>query len=270
MRIWRESCNRVTAAPHVHVATVDGGGPPAIMIHCALGKHQVLLALAKQLPYATTLFDMPGHGQSAPWDRVTDYQKATAQIAERLCQGPTHLIGHSFGATAALRLAVERPDLVNRLTLIEPVYFVAAKGHPAHQAHAKAFRPFVAAMLQGDDPKAAQIFNDLWGTTPWADLPQKIQDDLTRRIDLIVAGGAAIEEDADGIASAQRLAGVQSPVTLIRGSDTQPVIAAIHDRLMERLPNATDHVVDGAAHMVAITHPAQVAQIIRAADPETD
>jgi lipase len=38
---------------------------------------------------------------------------------------PVDVIGHSFGGTVALRLAVERPDLVRSLVLIEPV-FVAA------------------------------------------------------------------------------------------------------------------------------------------------
>ena len=57
--------------------------------------------------------DMPGHGQSADWDGRHEYQTLVAQAAAACCDGPTHLIGHSFGATAALRLAVERPKLVN-------------------------------------------------------------------------------------------------------------------------------------------------------------
>lgn len=252
----------------VHHVTV-GEGAPAVMIHCALSRHDSLLPLAEAIGGRVTLFDVPGHGRSNDWDGKHDYQTLVIEAAAACCDGPTHLIGHSFGGTAALRLAVERPDLVNRLTLIEPVYFAAAKGTPEHAMHAKAFRPFVGAMLTGDEARAAEIFNDLWGATPWADIPARMQAKLTKRIHLIVAGAAPIEEDATGITSVERLGALDIPVTLIRGADTQPVIKAIHDALAERIPSATDHVIAGAAHMVPITHAEDVAVIIRAADQET-
>ncbi len=253
---------------HVHAVTV-GSGTPAVMIHCALSRHDALLPLAEAVGDQVTLFDMPGHGRSDDWDGKHDYQTLVVDAAAACCDGPTHLIGHSFGGTAALRLAVERPDLVNRLTLIEPVYFAAAKGTAEHAMHAKVFRPFVGAMLTGDETRAAEIFNALWGATPWADIPARMQARLTQRIHLIVAGGGAIEEDAAGITSAARLDALDIPVTLIRGADTQPVMKAIHDALAARIPNATDHVIAGAAHMVPITHVEEVAAIIRAADQET-
>ena len=253
---------------HVHAVTV-GAGAPTVMIHCALSNHQALLPLAEAIGGQVTLIDMPGHGRSDDWDGQHDYQSLVVDAAAACCDGPIHLIGHSFGGTAALRLAVERPDLVHRLTLIEPVYFAAAKGTPQHTQHAKDFRPFVGAMLTGNEARAAEVFNGLWGASPWADIPARTQAKLTQRIHLIVAGAAAIEEDAAGITSAERLSALSIPVTLIRGADTQPVIKAIHAALAERLPNATDHTVAGAAHMVPITHMAKVAAVIRAADPKT-
>ena len=248
----------------VHKVTV-GTGVPAVMIHCALSRHEPLLPLAEAIGGQVALFDVPGHGRSADWDGKHDYQTLVVDAAAACCDGPGHLIGHSFGATAALRLAVERPDLVNRLTLIEPVYFTAAKGTPEHAAHAKVFRPFVGAMLTGDEARAAEIFNDLWGSVAWQDIPARMQKQLILRIHLIVAGGGAIEEDALGITSEVRLRGLNIPVTLIRGAATQPVIKSIHDVLVSRIPNATDHVIPDAGHMVPITHCDQVAAIIRAA-----
>jgi pimeloyl-ACP methyl ester carboxylesterase len=254
---------------HVHTVTV-GAGAPAVMIHCALSNHDSLLPLANAVGGQVTLFDMPGHGRSDDWDGKHDYQTLVVDAAAACCDGPAHLIGHSFGATAALRLAVERPDLVNRLTLIEPVYFAAAKGTAEHALHLKLFRPFVGAMLTGDEARAAEIFNDLWGTVSWSGIPARMQDRLIRRIHLIVASGGAIEEDQTEITSTERLGALDIPVTLIRGADTQPVIAAIHRALESRMPNATDHEIAGAAHMVAMTHVAEVAAIIRAVDQETD
>ncbi len=257
------------AGHNVWVKTV-GEGAPTLMIHCALSRHEMLLPLAESIGGRVTLFDMPGHGRSADWDGQAEYQGLITEIAAGLCEGPTHVIGHSFGATAALRLAVERPDLVSRLTLIEPVYFAAAKGTDAHQVHKGVFRPFVGAMLMGDEDRAAEIFNGLWGDADWADLSPRRRQYLTDRIHLVVAGGGAIEEDADGITSSERLAEVQVPVTLIRGADSPAVIAAIHEALVSRISGASDHVVGSAAHMLPATHVDEVAAIIRAAEQGTD
>ncbi|WP_400084057.1 alpha/beta fold hydrolase [Yoonia sp. R78084] len=252
----------------IHSVTV-GSGEPTVMLHCMLARHQAMLPLSKALGWQATLLDLPGHGRSADWDGKSEYQSLTVEAARQSCNGPAHIIGHSFGATAALRLAVESPECVSRLTLIEPVFFAAAKGTAAFTAHMKAFRPFVAAMLMGDEARAAEIFNAQWSDSDWTALSDRQKDYLIQRIHLVVAGGAAIEEDADGVTSAARLGALDVPVTLIRGGQTQPVIKAIHDTLVARIPQATDHVVEEAGHMIALTHVAQIAAIIRAADQET-
>lgn len=248
-----------------------GAGLPRVMIHCMLARHEVLLPLAHALGGAVTLFDLPGHGQSVNWDGTTPYQPQVVDIAASCCDGPTHVIGHSFGATVALRLAAEHPELVSRLTLIEPVYFAAAKGTDAHAAHIRAFRPFIAAMLRGDEAHAAEIFNSLWGETAWQAMSSEQRAYLTERIHLIVATAADIEEDAGGITAPDRLRALDVPVTLIRGETTQPVIGTIHERLVERLPRAKDHVIAGAGHMIPIrkSFVPQVAEIIRAAETGT-
>ena len=51
-------------------------------------------------------------------------------------------------------------------------------------------------------------------------------------------------------------------MTLIRGSQTQRVVADIHAALAARIPDASDHVVEGAGHMVPLTHVAETAALI--------
>ena len=133
------------------------------MIHCSLGRHEMLLPIAQGLAQRCTLFDLPGHGRSADWDGVTDCHSLVTDIAAGLAAPASHLIGHSFGATVALRLAVEHPDLVSRLTLIEPVFFSAAKDEPEYPAHLAGFAPYLAAMARGDRTAAARAFTDVWG-----------------------------------------------------------------------------------------------------------
>jgi lipase len=242
-------------------AVTRGQGAPVLLLHCSLASHRALLPLAHLLPGRQTLADLPGHGASPDWDGVTDYTTVCAQSAVALCDGPTHLIGHSFGATVALRLACDRPDLVARLTLIEPVFFAAARGTPEWDAHQTAFVPFIAAMQAGDHRAATQVFHGLWGAGPWDALPPTVQQSLIRRVPLIPAGAPAIEQDNAGLLNGL-LDRVKVPVTLIRGDRSPAIIAAIHRGLQAHLPQATDHVVPDAGHMVPLTHPHQVAVII--------
>ena len=244
-----------------------GEGPLAVFAHCALAKRQALRPLARQLDVTARLIDLPGHGESSVWDGQADYQALTRDAIDAAIggDGPAHVIGHSFGATAALRLAVERPERVSRLTLIEPVYFAAARGSAAHDAHREAFDPFEAALRENHRAVAAERFNALWGGQPWAEIGPRTKAYLTDRIHLIAAGGGAIEDDPEGITLPERLAEVRRPVTLIRGTASPPVMTEIVAQLAAALPQAGVAAIEGAGHMAPLTHVEAVAEAIRAA-----
>ena len=46
----------------------------------------------------------------------------TIAFLEKTVGGPARLVGYSAGGTVALRVAMRRPDLVERLVLISAVY----------------------------------------------------------------------------------------------------------------------------------------------------
>ena len=238
--------------------------PQALALHCSLARHDILLPLVTELGVAARLCDLPDHGRSDAWDGRGDYQDALAQIILALCPPSGHVIAHSYAATAALRAAVLSPT-VKRLSLIEPVFFAATRGTRAWDAHQAAFAPFAAALEAGDAMTAAGVFHAMFGEGKWDDLPAPVRASIARRIGIIPIGAPAIEDDVHGLWSSGALSGLDIPVTLIRGDRTDPVVPAIHDALCRVLPRATDHVVPGAGHMVPVTHPADVAAIIRAA-----
>ena len=252
---------RQTLAEQEVYATSQGEGAPRLFLHCSLARHQTLLPLAQAMPAACNIFfDLPGHGRSGEW-LGEDYQTDTLRIAEELLDSPAHIIGHSFGGTVALRLAVERPDRVSRLTLIEPVMFAAVQDVDARLRHDAAMEPFITAWTAGDRAGTAQAFMDMWGGGPaWGDLPTPMQTRIIDQIHLIPAAAPAIEDDVHGIMD--RVSSITCPVDLIEGSASQPVMAAILDGLQSRMPRARRHVIDGAGHMVAISHASQIADLV--------
>lgn len=210
-----------------------------------------------------TAFDMPGHGRSAAWDDRGEIQKVTADIAADFPDGPWDIIGHSFGATVALRLAVLRPDLVRTLTLIEPVFFaVALRDQPEIAAAFEAAQgDFIPAMERGDRFAAARAFTQLWGDgTSWENMPQPVQTTLAGQMHLIAAARAALHDDVGGMLAPGILDRVYMPVLLVEGSQSPDIIHRINDGLSARLPSVTRAIIMGAAHMAPLTHADQVSE----------
>ena len=234
--------------------------PDTLMLHCSLARHEALLPLAKAARLEARLPDLLGHGRSPAWDGQGDYHDANVAALLPLIDRPMHVLGHSFGGTLALRLAIEHPDRVTRLTLIEPVFFAAARGTPGFATHVETFTPIYEATQSGDLARAARLFHAAYGAGDWSDMTPMAQEAFAKRMPLVTASAPAIQDDIHGLLP--RLSEIAVPVTLIRGSKTQPVVADIHAALAAQIPDANDHVVEGAGHMVPLTHVAETAALI--------
>lgn len=256
--------------PHRHWNR--GGDRPVLALHCSLAHAGAWSGLAEALHGVTiTAMDFEGHGRARDWDGSSDLHSDAAADAVAMALeigggGPVDLFGHSFGGTVALRLAVERPDLVRSLMLVEPVLFAAAKqaNDPAWPPFIADHRAFGARALSGDRQGAATEFHAMWGNgESFADLPHRMQDYIRDRIHLIVAPWNVILDDASGILSPGRLEAVQVPVLLVEGGDSPPIIAAVNRALTARLPRAGRLIVPGAGHMVPISHVSSVAPAVQ-------
>ncbi|MCF6444104.1 alpha/beta fold hydrolase [Nereida sp. MMG025] len=249
------------AGHHTYWKDAGAGPKRAVLIHCSLAHSGawggVITALGDA--YRSCAFDMPGHGRSAGYVG-DDYQGQTAAIAATFCDGPTHLIGHSFGATVVLRLAAQQPHLVSRLSLIEPVFFAAASPEE-QEAHEQQMQPFARMMAQDDLRGAAAFFNGLWGALPWDKIPQSQQDYMAQRIHLIPMASASIMQDSHGLLDGG-LSKIDAPVDLIAGSHSHPIIPSILDGLTRQFPHAKRVTIQGAGHMVPITHATEVTKAL--------
>lgn len=249
----------------LHLRRFGDGGRLTLALHPSLAHGGSFRTLAAHLPTRTLLCpDLPGHGESPAWDGITDLHDATtgAVMAVLQAAGPVDLIGHSFGGTVALRIALARPDLVRTLTLIEPVLFAAAAAAD-RDALATVLAPYAAALAAGDRMQAAAAFQAVWGAgIAFGSLPPAQQSYIADRIHLIAAQNPALTDDRAGLLRPGVPESLIIPVALIRGGASPPIVAAIHAALRARIPQARDHAVAGAGHMVPITHPAEVAALL--------
>jgi 4,5:9,10-diseco-3-hydroxy-5,9,17-trioxoandrosta-1(10),2-diene-4-oate hydrolase len=109
--------------------TEAGSGDPVVLLHGggpgatgASNYSRNIDALAEH--FRVIVPDMPGYGQSSKdldfSDPFGDLALAIRGLLDELEIDKAHLVGNSYGGAAALRLALDRPDKVDRMILMGP------------------------------------------------------------------------------------------------------------------------------------------------------
>lgn len=115
-------------ARDIYVATA-GEGPPVLFLHGggpgASGVPNWSRNLEAFAEHFTVIVpDLPGYGRSSKnldhEDPFGDLAAAMGDLLEVLEIAKAHLVGNSYGGAAALRLALDRPDRVDRMVLNGP------------------------------------------------------------------------------------------------------------------------------------------------------
>lgn len=108
-----------------------GRGPSVVLVHGTGGSREATwsdqLSLAER--YSLIIPDRRGYGESDRGARP-DFERDGEDIAD-LLDGGAHLVGFSYGGIGSLIAAARRPEAVMSLSLIEPVAFGLASGHPS-------------------------------------------------------------------------------------------------------------------------------------------
>ena len=109
--------HEIGSAPAVML--LHGGGPGASGV---ANWRRNIDALAEH--FAVIVPDMPGYGRSTKQidlsDPFGDLAAGMGDLLEELGIEKAHLVGNSYGGGAALRMALDRPDRVDRMVLNGP------------------------------------------------------------------------------------------------------------------------------------------------------
>ncbi|MEM9496746.1 MAG: alpha/beta hydrolase [Pseudomonadota bacterium] len=108
--------------------SMGGSGPPLLLLHGFPQTRALWARLSPELARTHTVIcpDLRGYGASAKPDAVAAYsfrQMARDQIAllDHLHLGPVAVAGHDRGARVAHRMALDHPEAVSRLVLMDVV-----------------------------------------------------------------------------------------------------------------------------------------------------
>jgi esterase len=240
-------------------------GPPVVILHGLLGSARNWTSIAKELGTTHRVFalDLRNHGRS-PWADTMSFDEMAGDVAAFIGGhdlSPAGVIGHSLGGKVAMRLALMRADLVERLVVVDV----------APVAYSHSFAPFVAAM-RAVDLAAVQRRADADLQLERAIGDAAIRNFLLQNLVKTDAGFAwrvnleALAANMPELPGFPRAAeGVAYPGrTLFLAGGRSPYVAAEHRPLIARLfPRAEHAVIEGAGHWVHAERPAEFLEQVR-------
>lgn len=213
--------------------------------------------------------ELYGHGRRGPWlaaRRFTIADEAAALLSLLPGDGPVHLVGHSYGAAVALRVAASLGGRVRSMALYEPaIWGTLAAWCPGDAAtrEIEAIRDDTAARLAaGDLAGATERFIDYWGGPgQWAATSESRKPRVMATVQSLPAVWGATFDDCW---HAGELRAFAVPCLLMSGSRSTAAARRATALLRATLPKALALDFDGLGHLGPITHPNAVDAAIEA------
>ncbi len=206
-----------------------GEGPPVVMLHGLLVGNLATwyFGAAREVSrdHHVLLYDLRGHGRSefceTGYDTATMARDLACLTADYQSQ-PMTLVGHSYGALVALRFALDHPDRVGRLVLVDA---------PLPPSKIGEINEFLARTPE-------QMVDALPG--PVQDMfrsGSRQSRRLLRALHRLLMQSSLVKDlQAEADIPDSELAGITAPTTLIYGQHSQ--CRDVGERLSRVMPNA--------------------------------
>lgn len=241
---------------HSITRRLDRPGPLVVAVHGSMDRSTSFARVLAAADLGGVAFDRRGYGRSpgppaASVDEAVEDLLAVAAGARPDQAGGIVAVGHSFGGHVALRAGELRPDLVRAVVAYEPP-LAWMPWYPTTTAGAG------ATEAPTPDGAAESFLRRMLGDAVWEGLPERTR--ARRR-----AEGAALLADMHAIRSGTAPWGagrIGVPVVVAHGSAAAPHQVRGCEWLVEHLPRAELHVVDGAAHGGHRSHPETFAALV--------
>ena len=240
-----------------------GAGSPIVFIHGALladAFRPLLFESALTSEHQLLVYHRRGYaGSMHAAGPITIAQHAADCLAllKHLGIGRTHVVGHSYGGAVALQLALDSPEWVESLALLEPAVFGG--------------QPYLDALSKSQERSrrdgAEVVIDDF--------LRQRFGADYRSHLDRVLPGSFAqavadaatwFEQEVPGLRAwtfeepeAQR---IPQPVVAVLGGESDalwPRFGETQRRLLSSLPNVEGVVLADVNHGMLIQDPAAVA-----------
>jgi pimeloyl-ACP methyl ester carboxylesterase len=190
-----------------------------------------------------------------------DHASDAASLLAHLGVRRAHVAGHSTGAAIALQLAIDHPEVVETLALLEPPLFAV----PSAEAFLEKAGPSLQAYGAGDGEAAMAGFLSVVSSLDWETCRAVIEE-------RVPGGVARALEEADfffGIDlpaltawtfGPEQAASLTQPVLSVLGTDSERLFVEGRELLRSWFPQLDELVLAGAGHLLHIERPRSAAE----------
>ena len=248
-----------------------GSGPGVVCIHAnasSSGQWRGLMdALAPRFRVLAPDSYDSGRGPHWPSDRVISLADEAALLEPVLAQAgaPLALVGHSYGAAVALKVALANPRRVAAMALYEPTLFSLIEAEKPSPNDADGIRNAVAASAAaldaGDEDAAAGHFIDYWmGGGAWARTPAERKPAIAASVKNVRRWAHALMTEPTPLDAFRAL---EIPVLYMTGARSTASAHGVARLLCAALPRVEVVAFEKLGHMGPVTHPEPVSEAIR-------
>lgn len=223
----------------------DPAGIPVVMLHGITDSWHSFEPVLPHLPESIHLFALSqrGHGDAdrpPTGYRTRDFAADAAAFIEALGLAPAVMVGHSMGTTNAMRLAIDSPQRVRALVLIDAFATYRSAG----------MAEFVRSNIAGlTDPVPAGFARDFQQSTLARPVPPELLDLAVSESLKVPArvwrdAFAGLMED-DFVSEVQK---VDVPTLFLWGDQDRMALRADQDRLLAAIAGSRLIVYEGGGH----------------------
>jgi pimeloyl-ACP methyl ester carboxylesterase len=246
-----------------------GTGSPVVLIHSSVSGNQQWRLLAEALKdrYRVLAVNLFGYGDTTPWpENALQTLADHADLVLALCgnsMGPVLIVGHSFGGSVALKVALRLGHKVAGLVLLEPNPFYLLSQHKRQAAfkEIKALRDHVKQYgAAGDWQKAAEHFEDYWVSEgAWESMPAKRRSAFLESMPPVFHEWDAAMNETTKI---DAWASVKAETLVVYAADTKRPIREIVELFVDACPHWSFKKIAEGGHMAPLFHPKLVNPIV--------
>jgi pimeloyl-ACP methyl ester carboxylesterase len=245
---------------------VRGAGEPVLLIDMLIADCFVPLLAEPALADRYQLIRYHRRGwvgstHTPPPVSFADHAADAATLLEQLGVRRAHIAGHSTGASIGAQLALDHPEKVHTLALLEPTLVSL----PLGDAFLKAAGPVFEAYGSGDHSGAFAMFVSAASGLDWEEcralLEERIPGVVMQSIkDADTFFGVELPALTEWTFGPDQAAAITTPVLSVIGANTQPLWLEIAEFLRSSLPHVEERTIDRVGHFLQIQRPEPVAQ----------
>ncbi len=242
-----------------------GQGHALLLIHAGIADSRMwdeqFSVFARR--YRVIRYDVRGFGQTRLRPGTFANHEDVAALLNALDVPKAHVIGVSYGSAIALDFTLVHPDMLASLVMVSP-----GAGGVEPSERIRRFNHDENALLeQGDVAGATELNMRLW-VDGIHRRPEQVNPLVRRRVydmqyhAFTIPMPEGIEEEELQPPAITRLAEVRAPMLIIVGDLDLPEKLELAAQLASDIPNARQHIIAGAAHIVSMEQPDEFNRVV--------